>query len=199
MKLSLTLIIALILGLLAGRSFQFDYRALSDVMLYLMLILIGLEMAQKRKEIFEDLKTIGLLSLGLPLMTIIGSMVGGLVVGMAIPGLPHRAAIVITSGCGWYSLTGPYLTTIDPFYGLVGFLTNFSREITMILVYPFMVRLVGPLSSISIGGATTMDSTLPLVRRFGGQKAGVVAFAHGFIVSLLVPFLLFVETRLLLR
>ena len=197
MTFPLILTAALVLGMLTGRTLYVDLRWLADLMLYIMLFFIGMEMAQKRKELLKDFREVGFLSIALPMVTVIGSMIGGMAMGFLIPDLTSYSGMVVTSGCGWYSLTGPYLAKFNPQYGLLGFLANFMREITMLLFYPLLIRWIDPIAAITMGGATTMDSTLPLVRNLAGPRAGVVAFAHGFIVSLIVPFLLMVETRFL--
>ncbi len=198
MKLPILLTVALVAGVLTGREVDWNLKFLSDVMLYIMLFFIGFELAQKRKEVLKDLKEIGILSIALPMATLAGSALGGLLAGLMIPGLTARNGVLVASGCGWYSLTGPFLSRFSPELGLMGFLTNFMREITMLLIYPIVIRWVPAVAGISIGGATTMDSTLPLVRKFAGQRAGLIAFVHGFMVSLSVPLLLMLEAKFLM-
>jgi len=41
-----------------------------------------------------------------------------------------------------------------------------------------------------MGGATTMDSTLPVLVKFGGREVTVLAFIHGFILTALATFLI---------
>lgn len=54
---------------------------------------------------------------------------------------------------------------------------------------PLMVRWFGKLSPISSGGATTMDTTLPIITRTAGQDLVIVSLFHGFVVDFSVPFL----------
>ena len=49
--------------------------------------------------------------------------------------------------------------------------------------------LVNNLAPISAGGATTMDTTLPIITRYSGQSFVVVSIFHGFVVDFSVPFL----------
>jgi uncharacterized membrane protein YbjE (DUF340 family) len=53
--------------------------------------------------------------------------------------------------------------TISPFAGALGFTSNFIRELLTIFIYP---KMRDKTTSISIGGATTMDSTLPIISSF---------------------------------
>ena len=52
-----------------------------------------------------------------------------------------------------------------------------------------MVKYFGPLAPISSGGATTMDTTLPIITRCSGQDFVIVSLFHGFLVDFSVPFL----------
>ena len=47
----------------------------------------------------------------------------------------------------------------------------------------------GDLAPISAGGATTMDTTLPIITRCSGQQFVVVSIFHGFMTDFSVPFL----------
>jgi uncharacterized membrane protein YbjE (DUF340 family) len=47
----------------------------------------------------------------------------------------------------------------------------------------------GPLAPISAGGATTMDTTLPIITRTSGQDFVILSLFHGFLVDFSVPFL----------
>ncbi|MEO2152648.1 MAG: lysine exporter LysO family protein, partial [Thermococcus sp.] len=93
------------------------------------------------------------------------------------------------AGCGWYSLTGPLIAQYSAVYGAVGFLGNLMREILTIMFYPIAIRKINPEKAVVMGGATTMDTTLPIITKFGGREVALVAFVHGFILTAVVPFL----------
>ena len=73
--------------------------------------------------------------------------------------------------------------------GTIALLANISREILTLLAAPLLVRWFGNLAPISAGGATTMDTTLPIITRTAGQQFVVVSIFHGFVVDFSVPFL----------
>ncbi len=52
-----------------------------------------------------------------------------------------------------------------------------------------LVKLAGPLAPISSGGATSMDTTLPVITATSGKEFAILSIYHGFIVDLSVPFL----------
>jgi uncharacterized membrane protein YbjE (DUF340 family) len=50
-----------------------------------------------------------------------------------------------------------------------------------------MLKFFGKLAPISAGGATTMDTTLPVITKYSGQEFVVIALFHGMIIDFSVP------------
>ena len=71
----------------------------------------------------------------------------------------------------------------------IALMANIFREIFTLLLSPLMARLFSPLAPICAGGATTMDTTLPVITRFSGREWVFVSIAHGMVVDFSVPFL----------
>ena len=65
--------------------------------------------------------------------------------------------------------------------------TNIAREIITLLGAPVLARLFGPLAPISSGGATSMDTTLPVITSVSGRDFVVLSIFHGVIVDFSVP------------
>lgn len=126
----------------------------------------------------------------LPLMTIVGTLAA---TAIASIGLPHRSltdCLAIGSGFGYYSLSSIFITQYrGPELGTIALLANIIREVFTLLGAPLLVRYFGPLSSISCGGATTMDTTLPIITRTSGEEFVILSLFHGFVVDFSVPFL----------
>lgn len=126
----------------------------------------------------------------LPLMTIIGTLAATTVAAL---GLPHRSladCLAVGSGFGYYSLSSILITQYHgPDLGTVALLANIIREVITLLGAPLMVRWFGPLAPISSGGATTMDTTLPIITRTSGEEFVILSLFHGFLVDFSVPFL----------
>lgn len=126
----------------------------------------------------------------LPLMTIIGTLAATAVAAL---GLPHRSltdCLAVGSGFGYYSLSSILITQYrGPDLGTVALLANIIREVITLLGAPLMVRYCGPLAPISSGGATTMDTTLPIITRTSGEDFVILSLFHGFLVDFSVPFL----------
>ena len=126
----------------------------------------------------------------LPLMTITGTLAA---TAVAAVGLPHRSladCLAVGSGFGYYSLSSILITQYrGPDLGTVALLANIIREVITLLGAPLLVRWFGPLAPISAGGATTMDTTLPIITRTSGEDFVILSLFHGFLVDFSVPFL----------
>lgn len=73
--------------------------------------------------------------------------------------------------------------------GSAGFAANFLRELLTILTASLMVR-VDKYAPTASGGATAMDTTLPIIVRYCGSDTLITAFSSGFILSLIAPFMI---------
>ena len=126
----------------------------------------------------------------LPVATILGTLSPAALISLI---LPHRSAtecMAIGSGMGYYSLSSIFITQYKgPELGTLALLSNILREIMTLLCAPLLVRWFGNLAPISAGGATTMDTTLPIITRTAGQQFVIVSIFHGFITDFSVPFL----------
>ncbi len=126
----------------------------------------------------------------LPLMTIIGTLVGCAAISVLLSNRSLFDCLAIGSGFGYYSLSSIFITEYKGAeMGTIALLSNIIREIITLLAAPLLVRYFGKLATISAGGATTMDTTLPIITRYSGQQFVILAIFHGFLVDLSVPFL----------
>jgi len=188
MSLLYFVLVSLILGMLVGKTTTFDFGSFYELMLYLLIFIIGVDIG-KSKGLREELRKLGKMALLLPVATIIGSLIGGFLASMLL-GVSLKWGLGIAAGFGWYSLTGPLLAAYSPIYGVVGFLANLTREILTIIFYPVAIKRIPKEVGIVMGGATTMDTTLPIIAKFGGTEITLLAFVHGFILTAIAPFLI---------
>lgn len=125
----------------------------------------------------------------LPVVTIIGSWLGALLIWTVL----HRTlsdCMAINSGFAYYSLSSIFVTEYrGAELGTIALLANIIREMLTLLGAPLMARWFGPLAPISAGGATTMDTTLPILSQTVGQRYIALSIYHGFVVDFTVPFL----------
>jgi len=125
----------------------------------------------------------------LPLTTVVGTFLGVLIVSF----FSERSVIdflAVASGFGYYSLSSILITEYKGIeLGTIALLANILREIITLLFAPAMVKYFGKLAPIAAGGATTMDTTFPIIIRTSGKEFSVVSIYHGFVMDLSVPFL----------
>ena len=123
-------------------------------------------------------------------MTIAGTLSGGCLASIFLTQRSLTDCLAISSGFGYYSLSSIFITNYrGTELGLIALLSNISREICTLLFTPLLARWFGNLAPISSGGATTMDTTLPIIINTIGQQYAIVSIFHGFLVDFSVPFL----------
>lgn len=125
----------------------------------------------------------------LPLTTILGSWAGAAIAFLVLQ-RTITDCLAISSGFAYYSLSSIFLTEYRGIeLGTIALVANLVREAITLLGTPLLARIFGPLAPISAGGATTMDTTLPIITHTCGQRFTILAIFHGFIVDFSVPFL----------
>lgn len=126
----------------------------------------------------------------LPVATILGSFAGSLVAWLFLQYRGVTDCMAVGSGFAYYSISSIFITQYrGAELGTVALLANIYREILTLLIAPLLAKVFGPLAPISSGGATTMDTTLPIISQTCGQQYVVVSLFHGFLVDFSVPFL----------
>ena len=172
-------------GLLLGlEGWGWLVSDLLDPALYIMLLTVGVIVGLEG-EPWRLLARRGMGGIVLGLTVLASSAVAGYLVGLARGLDPHLSAAA-AAGSGWYSFTGPLLAEYDAYLGLIAFASNVGRELATYMLYPLLARCC-PLQAVAVGGATTMDSTLPVVARYGGPEAALLGLVQGLLVTLLVP------------
>lgn len=181
------LAIGIIIGVLglAPQVVSVNLDTCITIMLCLLLFVIGLDMSQN-KGVITQIRRLGWKIVLLPLFIAAGSIAGSLVASLAI-GLRPGYGMAIGAGFGWYSLSGVMLTgLVGAQIGTMALLSNVFREMLSIVIMPLVVKYFGKIAAIAPGGATTMDTTLPVVVQYAGSDMGVISFISGFILSMLV-------------
>ena len=155
--------------------------------LWLLMGLVGLSIGSDRR-LGEILRTLRPRVLLLPLATTVGTFAG---VAAASLFLAYSLADCLAVGAGfaYYSLSSIFITQYKGAeLGTVALLSNILREILTLVGTPLLVRLLGPLAPISCGGASTMDTTLPIIARYAGRDWIFVSIVHAMILDFSVPF-----------
>lgn len=125
-----------------------------------------------------------------PLGIITGTLLGVSAVAYWLPGVSWREALAVGSGLGYYSLSSILISNLNgETLGVVALLANVMREMLALLLTPLLARTAGKLAPIAAGGATTMDTTLPIITRFVGHEYAMIAVFNGIVLTMLVPIL----------
>ncbi len=189
-----------ILGCLLGWSGLIPETLLeqdiSMYVLYLLMFQVGISIGCD-KQLKNILRSIRPKLLLVPLATIIGTLTASAVVGLFISQWTVADCMAIGSGFAYYSLSSILITQLkEPQLGVqlaaelgtIALMANIIREIYALLGAPFFVKYFGRLSPICAGGATTMDTTLPIITRYAGKDLVFVSIFHGILVDFTVPF-----------
>ena len=198
MKGSLIIVAFFALGIAVGLNsnftfltshFSFLISKSSFLILCALMFCVGISIGSDTKML-KRFKSVNPRLMMLPVMTIVGSLAG---TAAASALLPHRHlfdCLAIGSGFGYYSLSNIFITEYKGAeLGTIALIANIMREILTLLCAPLLVKFFGKLAPISMGGATTMDTTLPIITRTSGQDFVIVSIFHGFCVDFSVPFL----------
>ena len=181
------------LGVIAGRwllpgSLYIHLDGITSLALAALVLGVGIDIGRNR-SVWHRLQQLGFRILMVPLLVAIGSVTGASLAGLVM-NMPFNEASAVGAGFGWYSLSGIILAQIyNVETGALAFLANVIRELIALISIPFLAKRIGKIAAIAPGGATTMDTTLPLIVRFAGPEVAVIAFFSGVILTLAVPFL----------
>ena len=194
MKGSLIIIGFFVLGTLCGVSHLIPIDIVMDsrISFYALCALmfsVGLSVGNDPQTL-KNFRSLNPRLVFLPIMTILGTLAGSAAVSLILTYRSLTDCLAVGSGFGYYSLSSIFITEYKGAeLGTIALLANISREILTLLAAPLLVRWFGNLAPISAGGATTMDTTLPIITRTAGQQFVVVSIFHGFVVDFSVPFL----------
>lgn len=193
MKGSLIIVAFFVLGLLLARwgilPAELVENDFSMYALYGLMFLVGMSVGSDTKAL-KALREQDLKIVLVPLATILGTLAGSVLVGLVLPGRSLTDCLAVGSGFGYYSLSSVFITEYrGAELGTLALTANIIREIITLLGAPLLVCWFGKLAPICAGGATTMDTTLPVITRFSGKEFVVISIFHGFIIDFSVPFL----------
>lgn len=200
MKGSLIVVVFFALGCVLGWSGRLpDVVIENDItvyVLYLLMFQVGLSIGsdKKLKDILGSIRPKLLL---VPFATIAGTLVFSALVSLLLTQWSVFDCLAVGSGFAYYSLSSILITQLKESslgvqlateLGTIALMANIMREIMALLGAPLFVKYFGRLSPICAGGATTMDTTLPIITRYSGKDLVFISIFHGIIVDFTVPF-----------
>lgn len=165
--------------------------------LYLLMFQVGISIGsdKKLKDILRSIRPKLLL---IPMATMLGTLLAVALVSMLLPKWSLFNCLAIGSGFAYYSLSSILITQLKTStlglqmateLGIIALMSNVLREIMALLGAPLFVKYFGRLAPICAGGATTMDTTLPIITRYSGKDLVFVSIFHGMLMDFSVPFL----------
>ncbi len=194
MKGSLIILAFFVAGLLTGvfnllpdHLLQNDYSLYA---LYFLMFLVGIGIGSNKKSL-SLIKSINFKIILVPLSVIIGTYIGVSVFAILQDNLSLADSLAIGSGFGYYSLSSVLISEVSgDILGVIALLSNITREIITLLLTPIFARYFGKLAPISSGGATAMDTTLPVITKYIGSDYAIISVFSGVVLTILVPFLI---------
>lgn len=194
MKDSIIIVTFFIVGVMCGLdnllpNFISGNSYISFYALCALMFFVGMSVGSDSK-IFSSIRSVNPRLMLLPLLTILGTWAGVAMASSLFPNHSLSDLLAVGSGFGYYSLSSIFITEYrGAELGTIALLANIVRELIVLLCAPLLVKLFGKLAPISAGGATTMDTTLPIILRSSGQQFFMLSVFHGFLVDFSVPFL----------
>lgn len=193
MKNSLIILMFFALGAVLGLNeklpdlmMQTDF---SMYALYVLMFLVGIGIGADKNS-WSVLKTMKIKVFLVPLGVIAGTFAGTALASLLLPDLKLKEVLAVGAGFGYYSLSSLFITQLSgEMLGVTALLSNILREIITLLATPLLVQYFGKLAGIASGGATSMDTTLPVITRYSGKEWSIISVFSGVVLTLLVPFL----------
>lgn len=198
MKGSLLILVCFILGCLSGCYHEagFDVHAISVIILYVLMLLIGISLGSNR-EIGHFASRFSFKMLLVPMATVSGTFLFSALAGLVLSQWSVFDCMAVGSGFAYYSLSSVLITQLkEPSLGMqlatelgtIALLANIFREMTALLGAPVICKLFGRFAPISAAGVTSTDLLLPSISRYSGQEMIPIAVIHGLLINVSVPF-----------
>ena len=194
MKSSLFILCCFITGILLAYYryvpdifLTYDY---SNYILPVMMFFVGIGIGGDIKSLYVPIKKYKLKIILIPLATIFGSIIITALISPLFD-ITTKETIAIGSGFGYYSLSAIFLNKLAGYeIGKMALISNMTREITALLFIPILARYCGKLAPISAAGATSIDTTLPIIAKSCGEQFIVISIFHGILVDISVPIII---------
>jgi uncharacterized membrane protein YbjE (DUF340 family) len=176
-----------IYNLLPDHFLQNDY---SIYALYVLMFLVGIGVGSNKKSL-SLIKSVNFKILLVPLSVITGTYIGVSVFSLLQDKLSLIDSLAVGSGFGYYSLSSVIISEVSSdTLGVIALLSNITREIITLLLTPLFARYFGKLAPIASGGATAMDTTLPVITKYIGSDYAIISVFSGVVLTILVPILI---------
>ncbi|WP_201548579.1 lysine exporter LysO family protein [Psychrobacter fjordensis] len=188
---SLAQVVCVVIGMVIGYFLPANYMPPENTMTALLMILILL-VGIGLKGSGITLKEVLLNKRGVEISVIftIAVLAGGLTFALMFSDVSWTKGLALSSGFGWYSLSAIVMTdAYGAVWGSVALFNDLVREFFALIFIPVFMRKY-PSAAVGLGGATSLDFTLPIIQQSGGLKVVPLAISFGFIINIVSPVLM---------
>ncbi|KLT73549.1 membrane protein [Neisseria arctica] len=180
-------------GFMLGRILSRDWLPPENLGTYCLMLMVFVVAVQLRSSgITLRQVLINKRGVQTSILITLSSLAGGLLFAALQSEVSWSKGLALASGFGWYSLSGIVMTeAYGPIWGSVALLNDLAREFFALVFIPLLMRR-HPSAAVGVGGATSLDFTLPVIQRSGGLAAVPLAISFGFIINIISPVLMVV-------
>lgn len=173
----------------------FTDGSLASCVLYLLMLQVGVSIGADN-QLRQIIGQIRFKLLLLPLSTIVGTLTFSALASLLLSKWSVFDCLAVGSGFAYYSLSSILITDLKQAslgvqmaaeLGTIALMANIIREVIALLGAGILVRYFGRFAPISVGGATTMDTTLPIITKYCGRQMVFVSIFHGVVIDFSVP------------
>lgn len=200
MKNSLIILGLFFAGMAIGQSgiipTEWPVGILPRIILYILVIQVGLSLGRDGIAVLKkEMKPSILL---VPFCTVAGTLVFTAIASLAISRWSLSECLAVGCGFGYYSLSSVLISDIKQAtlgvdgaaaLGAVALLTNIARELMALAGAPLFAKYLGKLAPVTAAGVTSMDSSLPVIKKFAGTGAVPAALVNGVVLEIATPLL----------
>jgi len=191
MKGSIIILLFFSIGLIAGIfGLNFGFEKIDDLSLYalyMLMFFVGIGVGADQR-VWDTLKKINLRIITVPVIVIVGTISGTFICSLFLRDITSLDAMAIGCGFGYYSLSSILISKIrNETIGVIALIANISREIFTLIATPLLVKYFGQIAPIASAGATSMDTTLPIITKYSGKDYALISLFSGVVLTVLVP------------
>ena len=160
----------------------------TTVLLMLLLFLVGISLKGSGVSLKQALLNKRGLQISLIFMGV--TLLSGVLFALLFDDVSVAQGLALSSGFGWYSLSGTIMTdAYGAVWGSVALLNDLGREVLALIFIPWVMRHSSS-AAIGLGGVTSLDFTLPTLTQAGGASIIPLVISFGFITNLVSPILM---------
>lgn len=163
-------------------------RNSTTILLMALLFLVGISLKGSGVTLKEAM--LNKRGLQISIIFIIVTLLSGVIFALIFADVSLAKGLALSSGFGWYSLSGTVMTdAYGAVWGSVALLNDLIREILALIFIPWVMRHSAS-AAIGLGGVTSLDFTLPTLTASGGTKIIPIVISFGFITNVISPILM---------